>query len=139
MPADLQRIQALPSPSLRGSGLKWYQKLKCMLDKWVSLFTREWIEISDLGGKITSWLVSLFTREWIEISGQHTGLSEHRRSPSLRGSGLKSAMPSQCKTFADVSLFTREWIEIKEGSDIIKLGFVSLFTREWIEIWRLIT
>ena len=35
-------------------------------------------------------LVSLFTREWIEISAAVIALISNTPSPSLRGSGLKS-------------------------------------------------
>ena len=59
----------------------------------VSLFTREWIEISTFPEKIKFPAVSLFTREWIEIS-----------------------VNASTFTMTDgVSLFTREWIEIIEG------------------------
>ena len=77
------------SPSLRGSGLKFQHMDFYFYDFHVSLFTREWIEISNpsLGDKPIR--VSLFTREWIEI-------------------GIRRAMCLQM----DVSLFTREWIEI---------------------------
>ena len=80
-----------------------------------------------------------------------------KRSPSLRGSGLKYAVDGGHFETISVSLFTREWIEIKlikacflgtsmspslRGSGlkllyhrIIFLSMeVSLFTREWIEI-----
>ena len=54
------------SPSLRGSGLKLFRR-KCMqLLHLVSLFTREWIEMSDKRAIWSDNLVSLFTREWIE-------------------------------------------------------------------------
>ena len=55
------------SPSLRGSGLKFQHMDFYFYDFHVSLFTREWIEISNpsLGDKPIR--VSLFTREWIEI------------------------------------------------------------------------
>ena len=56
------------SPSLRGSGLKS-----------LSNFPEE-----------TSSGVSLFTREWIEISHSATPTPRIPSSPSLRGSGLKS-------------------------------------------------
>ena len=36
-------------------------------DGLVSLFTREWIEISRSSKSCSMGLVSLFTREWIEI------------------------------------------------------------------------
>ena len=64
----LQAVQN-PSPSLRGSGLKF--SVPCYLDNgdYVSLFTREWIEIL-----------------------QEIAVMWHRiTSPSLRGSGLKFA------------------------------------------------
>ena len=54
------------SPSLRGSGLKFFDEVALMPESFVSLFTREWIEIHAEGWKT-------------EASG----------SPSLRGSGLK--------------------------------------------------
>ena len=79
---------------------------------FVSLFTREWIEIRMLALPLRLHRVSLFTREWIEIIDR-TG----RKSPK------------------SVSLFTREWIEISDlqGLRLHQLA-VSLFTREWIEI-----
>ena len=62
------------SPSLRGSGLKfvlWDQKKS---NPPVSLFTREWIEISRVYLVKIPSKVSLFTREWIEISTPSGGL-----------------------------------------------------------------
>ena len=99
------------SPSLRGSGLKWcnlvtgytgayclplYEGVdwnksevsNCNLVK-VSLFTREWIEISRSSKSCSMGLVSLFTREWIEMVQSGDGLHGCLLSPSLRGSGLK--------------------------------------------------
>ena len=79
--------------------------------------------------------VSLFTREWIEISivninkNADTGMS-----PSLRGSGLKSCTVRDLQTGQEVSLFTREWIEILDFLNSSCKKEVSLFTREWIEI-----
>ena len=100
------------SPSLRGSGLKFQHMDFYFYDFHVSLFTREWIEISNpsLGDKPIR--VSLFTREWIEIpvatvtETDAGGLPLYEgvdwnifsitlvtkatcASPSLRGSGLK--------------------------------------------------
>ena len=81
-----------PSPSLRGSGLKYYcagnrirnavrlplyegvdwnkiHKLRILFLCIVSLFTREWIEIlKSLTSMLAVSPVSLFTREWIEIN-----------------------------------------------------------------------
>ena len=59
--------RCLLSPSLRGSGLKSCGQTTYMILRPVSLFTREWIEIT---------------------FQQHPTLQEVR-SPSLRGSGLK--------------------------------------------------
>ena len=61
----------------------------------VSLFTREWIEISRNRCVLSVKCVSLFTREWIEILQR-----------------LKSM-----KTPRPVSLFTREWIEIAKKAE----------------------
>ena len=61
-----------------------------MQTAYVSLFTREWIEIATYTFSGSFPLsVSLFTREWIEI-----------------------AVRLRCQVFPPVSLFTREWIEI---------------------------
>ena len=56
----------------------------------VSLFTREWIEISRNGRNSRLNTVSLFTREWIEILNNAASVLPEIASPSLRGSGLKS-------------------------------------------------
>ena len=58
-----------------------------------------------------------------------------RASPSLRGSGLKSARFPCRLSGCPVSLFTREWIEIPSASGRRSFFSVSLFTREWIEIF----
>ena len=55
------------SPSLRGSGLKYF--------------------FDNFGHKGN--MVSLFTREWIEIENREQKDGLHLASPSLRGSGLK--------------------------------------------------
>ena len=57
-------------------------------------------------------MVSLFTREWIEICCTADTYSEYKRSPSLRGSGLKSCYLDNGDYAEYVSLFTREWIEM---------------------------
>ena len=129
----------------------------------VSLFTREWIEIIRLTAFFPAvfslplyegvdwnfhkslWisvqvLVSLFTREWIEIPVSWFAIRSNK-SPSLRGSGLKSknapvlynvfwSLPLYegvdwnscfliCHQVKQVSLFTREWIEIKKRSCVV--------------------
>ena len=47
---------------------------RVMRDKvgYVSLFTREWIEITNLALVTSKSCVSLFTREWIEIASPST-------------------------------------------------------------------
>ena len=59
------------------------------MNRQVSLFTREWIEIYGLATANGCIIVSLFTREWIEIV-RLTAFLPAVLSPSLRGSGLKS-------------------------------------------------
>ena len=61
--------------------------------------------------------VSLFTREWIEISVPPF-IQYWYRSPSLRGSGLKSESVGKKFETAGVSLFTREWIEIVQFANL---------------------
>ena len=77
------------SPSLRGSGLKSATMKRKRRKPNVSLFTREWIEIFCKNNEMLYIKVSLFTREWIEIGANFCRLHGHI-----------------------VSLFTREWIEI---------------------------
>ena len=77
----------------------------------VSLFTREWTEISGEKETLFQMTVSLFTREWIEMDSLED-VSERSESPSLRGSGLKSTWKRDVYCNRNVSLFTREWIEI---------------------------
>ena len=56
------------SPSLRGSGLKSFYRPVTDTSGNVSLFTREWIEMSSIVPSVVEMdNVSLFTREWIEI------------------------------------------------------------------------
>ena len=145
----------------------------------VSLFTREWIEINSIDKVIEKQhAVSLFTREWIEMTGldamtmqgfslplyegvdwnwtTRRSMQTCWKSPSLRGSGLKSSGVSKRTNLFFVSLFTREWIEIfcwtnankcEQSPSLRGSGLklpvqgrtashaeVSLFTREWIEI-----
>ena len=128
----------------------------CNFTYFVSLFTREWIEIA-----LLEYLQIGYQSPSLRGSGlkfnmtQENGASE--KSPSLRGSGLKFNFTS-CKSIPiKVSLFTREWIEIdqnymfyrlhlrspslrgsglkqKKLNAIVSTFEVSLFTREWIEI-----
>ena len=100
------------SPSLRGSGLKSKPKPESTVVTSLPLYEGvDW----NCGKTIDSLkrnVVSLFTREWIEIIWRNIWLRAWK-SPSLRGSGLKSFPYSKrFITIASVSLFTREWIEI---------------------------
>ena len=63
-----RQMDRMPSPSLRGSGLKYRHLHSYLNPATVSLFTREWIEILADGSRLIEQLVSLFTREWIEIT-----------------------------------------------------------------------
>ena len=144
----------------------------------VSLFTREWIEIWTREHQNQTDTVSLFTREWIEIevllllqwawmglplyegvdwnSNPINGINSKKRSPSLRGSGLKSksmqeAMPLNCLPLYEgvdwnfcvnrciscingLPLYEGvDWNICIRSADVVQHR-VSLFTREWIEI-----
>ena len=87
---------------------------------------------------LARFAVSLFTREWIEISSGRKNPWNEKKSPSLRGSGLKFVWFLDTETPQCVSLFTREWIEINPPRRRCPLCRVSLFTREWIEIYSII-
>ena len=76
--------------------------------------------------------VSLFTREWIEIPGDYQDNPEVVPSPSLRGSGLKSTDFATEILGEKVSLFTREWIEI-DWLINKRLGFFSLPLYEGVD------
>ena len=80
--------------------------------------------------------VSLFTREWIEIHyGRDCARNRVPKSPSLRGSGLKSPLPQRGSP-------SKHRLPLYEGVDWNSVisplsdftSNVSLFTREWIEI-----
>ena len=78
----------LSSPSLRGSGLKCRRLSNASPVLGVSLFTREWIEITK-NVKLVLLAVSPSLRGsgLKSVVGRGDGFVQ--RSPSLRGSGLK--------------------------------------------------
>ena len=55
------------SPSLRGRGLKWQYTLNEVLNTCVALFARAWIEITFRFALNFADTVALFARAWIEI------------------------------------------------------------------------
>ena len=101
----------------------------------VSLFTREWIEISCRRTKFVGQCVSLFTREWIEIFSEQHCLARFCCLPLYEGVDWNKIHKLRILFLCIVSLFTREWIEIlKSLTSMLAVSPVSLFTREWIEI-----
>ena len=69
---------------------KFNHDFSCILAIFaVSLFTREWIEITYMSYDLILMNVSLFTREWIEMAICTKSSRSFCTSPSLRGSGLK--------------------------------------------------
>ena len=109
--ADMLRSdqRPFPSPSLRGSGLKWTDTVNLPRQS-VSLFTREWIEMNryckpapavrlplyegvDWNMVITSFFLNCSTSPSLRGSGLKSAkdidFSGKGQSPSLRGSGLK--------------------------------------------------
>ena len=100
------------SPSLRGSGLKFLQKVwNCFTVYTVSLFTREWIEIEPLSVSAASQPSPSLRGSGLKYK-HLVNYQNSRMSPSLRGSGLKSVLAYAMIITDKVSLFTREWIEI---------------------------
>ena len=111
-----------------------FNKSSCIPLYRVSLFTREWIEISPMLTGITMSR-SLPLYEGVDWNMTRISVFAHRfKSPSLRGSGLKSHQTIQKKSWRNVSLFTREWIEMLSVGRRSACIWVSLFTREWIEM-----
>ena len=78
------------SPSLRGSGLKFL--LQPMHDNGISSpsLRGSGLKLYPITAITNSLSVSLFTREWIEIDIRRLSHMASIASPSLRGSGLKS-------------------------------------------------
>ena len=91
------------SPSLRGSGLKWWCVLPLFCCVSVSLFTREWIEMAEN----KHFLVTIWKSPSLRGSGLKFLLqflvSLFEQSPSLRGSGLKSSRFTKHKPKASKS------------------------------------
>ena len=121
------------SPSLRGSGLKLIIPYLVVLCK-CRLPLYEGVDWNVLIAPIRHIIrVSLFTREWIEIRVS-SGIQNRFKSPSLRGSGLKSPTGQGTRW--------ERWSPSLRGSGLkcqpYRQGscchWVSLFTREWIEI-----
>ena len=55
----------------------------------VALFARAWIEIINSGPLLYWMQVALFARAWIEIKHYDSPKGRRKKSPSLRGRGLK--------------------------------------------------
>ena len=146
------------SPSLRGRGLKWGRDEEGNNDDWKSPSLRgRGLKYRDYSNEFVKVGVALFTRAWIEINiGQRTAKRESsrplyegvdwnvlqkkikkykKRSPSLRGRGLKFFVVQIILFRCMVALFTRAWIEIHRPSEPQRQCSVALFTRAWIEIF----
>ena len=85
---------------------------------------------------VNGFYVSLFTREWIEISWASFVNFASDSLPLYEGVDWNWFQNLLKLLLENVSLFTREWIEIVYSENPIEKGEkVSLFTREWIEIF----
>ena len=116
-------------------GVDWnkYYRYKVLVNRTVSLFTREWIEIAFLT-IFVSCVLRLPLYEGVDWNLRlKIGTTQCGRLPLYEGVDWNST--SGCRLyFHKVSLFTREWIEIAAIDQVIEKQYVSLFTREWIEI-----
>ena len=122
------------SPSLRGSGLK----LHFVHNPSPNCLCLPLYEGVDWNFRSFSvcWIsrVSLFTREWIEISAVPGTPLGSACLPLYEGVDWNTVCVNAKADSTRVSLFTREWIEIVNHTvKPIVIG-VSLFTREWIEM-----
>ena len=100
-------------------GVDWNSVISPLSDftSNVSLFTREWIEITRSRSAAHCSEVSLFTREWIEMATAFMIFSGFFRLPLYEGVDWNSPKKKHPPR-AWVSLFTREWIEIAIGQSI---------------------
>ena len=85
-----------PSPSLRGSGLKFAISEQFARNQMSPSLRGSGLKSISGGISGINTSVSLFTREWIEIQPHKGTHSNCNPSPSLRGSGLKSVVKT-CK------------------------------------------
>ena len=122
------------SPSLRGRGLKSLLGLSRLANVTVALFARAWIEIDKHNRHTRNGFVALFARAWIEIHTPTYDRCTRRKSPSLRGRGLKSTVKVGDTIKINVALFARAWIEMLLLNPIYPATSVALFARAWIEI-----
>ena len=113
---------------------------RVMRDKvgYVSLFTREWIEIC-AWQCLCVWRCSSPSLRGSGLKCPRPGTySERVRSPSLRGSGLKSFL-LRCPASGTTSPSLRgSGLKSAVFTTQSTMRIVSLFTREWIEIEQLL-
>ena len=106
-----------------------------IVDVSVALFARAWIEIFTNFLFVFKFYVALFARAWIEICYHHIGNFSCRRSPSLRGRGLKCQRRYRpCGICWSPSLRGRG-LKSNVGINNIPTVYVALFARAWIEIY----
>ena len=140
-------------------GVDWNNPLRAVYPTfcYVSLFTREWIEILLLSKLRKSgcslplyegvdwnfiWIssslclgfVSLFTREWIEI-GLQTGLGlDLCRLPLYEGVDWNLCLAVRCNSVASSPSLRGSGLKSCYLDNGDYAEYVSLFTREWIEM-----
>ena len=101
------------SPSLRGSGLKSVN-LPMVRCQSLRLPLYEWVDWNRSACQVAIVVKCLPLYEGVDWNTLENVLNKLRRkSPSLRGSGLKLPKRRIPSLQGYVSLFTREWIEIR--------------------------
>ena len=124
----------MPSASLWGCELKYWNSVDTMTKGCVSLLVRLWIEIYMQLSFLQISAVSLLVRLWIEMTESPKFFYQCLSSASLWGCELKSKSDFFFKFFYTVSLLVRLWIEIYMHHAIPIIAIVSLLVRLWIEI-----
>ena len=82
-------LSLMPSPSLRGSGLKCIVSYRPFFQLQSPSLRGSGLKSYTVPVGAAQAPVSLFTREWIEILNNAASVLPEIASPSLRGSGLK--------------------------------------------------
>ena len=124
---DKFRLSCPKSPSLRGSGLKSLRMLWIISTPIVSLFTREWIEITNCCF-IIHLIQSLPLYEGVDWNDYESdGTGSYQCLPLYEGVDW-NPLTSDLYLLQVVSLFTREWIEITPSNTCLwQIGRLPLY------------
>ena len=126
-------LERLPmSPASRGCGLKRVERHAIAARRWVTRFTRVWIETCRATRIAAGDRVTRFTRVWIETNATccTAAIASVTRFTRV---WIETAWQLPSGLSRNVTRFTRVWIETLRGTVIDHQKHVTRFTRVWIE------